>query len=222
MSRIVRKLQKIFGSGAGPTEIAQYGSLAAGTPAYSTDPEVIQSLSNYLDGWFGAVIGGNSPAIEDVNALDYLFAYQLSYLLQAGVPEWNTLTEYFIGQTAADGSGNLYFSLTDNNLGNALTNTTKWALVGSRVRTITAAETLLSNDGTVRMSGAVGYNAILPPGASVPVGKKLTVKNVSASGVDMTVSSTDLIDGAASLTIGSSPTLESATMQWNGTSWDII
>lgn len=128
MSKIVRKVQKIFGINAGFQQIAEFGSLAAGTPSFTTDPATIQSLSNYLDGWFQAVLGNNSPAIEDMNALCYLFAYQLAYLMQEGIPEWEAGTTYFIGSMAQDGTGQVYTSIADNNLNNALTDTTKWKI----------------------------------------------------------------------------------------------
>lgn len=126
MAKIVRKPQKIFGSTAGLNQIAQFGSLAAAAPAFTTDPTVIQALSNYLDGWFSAVIGSNSPTIEDMNALFYLFAYQLSYVMQEGVPEWDSATTYYKGSLAQDGASILYISLTDNNLNNALTSSANW------------------------------------------------------------------------------------------------
>ncbi len=128
MTQISRKTAVIFGSNAGTDQISEFGSLAAGTPAYTTDPAVIQSLSNYLTGWFGAVIGNNSPAIEDMNSLCYLFSYQIAYVLQSGIPQWDSGTTYYIGNFASDGAGNLYYSLTDNNLNNALTNSTFWKI----------------------------------------------------------------------------------------------
>lgn len=127
MAKITRKNQKIFGSAAGTDQIAEFGSLAAGVPAFTTDPETIQALSNYLTGWYGAVIGSNSPAIEDMNALCYLFAYQLAYVLQAGVAEWDDSTTYYIGSMVTDGAGGLYISITNANLNNAVTDTTNWA-----------------------------------------------------------------------------------------------
>src|SRR5690554_546519 len=108
MAKITRKNMKVFGSLAGPNQIGKFGSLAAADPQYTTDPEAIQELGNYLTGWFGAVIGANSPAIEDLNAITYLFAYQLSYLMQAGIPEWDTNTTYYKGSVVNDGNGVLY------------------------------------------------------------------------------------------------------------------
>ena len=125
MSKLTRFTQKIFGSSAGVNQIATFGSLAAGSPAYTTDPAIIQSLSNYLTGWFGGILGANSPAIEDMNALCFLFARQLAYLMQAGVPEYDSGTTYYIGSWVQV-SGVCYVSLTDTNIGNAVSDVTKW------------------------------------------------------------------------------------------------
>lgn len=124
---------KVFGSLAGASQLGKFGSLAAGSAATTTDVEEMQSLANYLTGWFGAVVGGNSPAIEDMNALCHVFAYQLAYIMQSGVPEWNTNTTYYQGSMVTDtaGSGLIYTSLVDDNLGNAVTNATKWVLFDS-------------------------------------------------------------------------------------------
>lgn len=130
MSRLTRYTQQIFGSTAGLNQMAEFGSLAASDPQlYSGStitPAIIQTLSNYLSGWFGAVMGGNSPAIEDMNSLCYLFAYQLAYILQAGVPEWDSGTTYYTGDLVQS-SGILYVSLSDTNLNNNPTSdTTHW------------------------------------------------------------------------------------------------
>lgn len=144
MAKITRKNMKVFGSSAGPTDIGKFGSLAAGSPTYTTDPETIQALSNYLTGWLGAVVGGNSPAIQDMNALCYLFAYQLAYLMQTGVAEWNASTTYYIGSLVNDGAGRLYRSITDDNLNNALSSTSNWTpayATGGLQRTVTGNDT---------------------------------------------------------------------------------
>lgn len=130
MAKITRATQKQFGSSAGVNQMAEFGSFAAATPArYSgatITPAIIQALSNFTGGWFAAVDGENAPTIEDMNALCYLYAYQLGYLLQEGVAEYDAATTYFIGSIVNDGTGILFISLTDNNIGNALTSTTNW------------------------------------------------------------------------------------------------
>jgi hypothetical protein len=133
MPKLPRIFQKIFGSNAGVDQIGKFGSLAAGTPEYTTDLAEVQELSNFDDGWYGAVLGNNSPAIQDVNALDYLITAQLAYLFQAGIPEWNEDTVYYIGSLATDSTGKIYRSLTDDNEDNALTEPTHWALITNDV-----------------------------------------------------------------------------------------
>jgi hypothetical protein len=93
--KLSRITQYIFGGSAGTAQIAQFGSLAAGSPQFTTNLATIQALSEYLGGWFAGVISGNSPAIEDMNALFYLTTSQLAYLFQEGIPEYDSLTTYY-------------------------------------------------------------------------------------------------------------------------------
>lgn len=131
MAKIDRALMRIFGIDAPASAggVGVFGSLANGSVQYSKQPPLISSLSQYNDGWSAGVVGDNAFAIEDFNALCYLFSYQLSYLLQAGIAEWDFQTTYYIGSLASDGVGNFYVSLTDTNTNNALTDTTNWRLV---------------------------------------------------------------------------------------------
>lgn len=131
MSKLARVAQKFFGSTASTNQIAKFGSLAAGSPTrYSgptADPVAIQSLGNFLQGWFGAAVGSNSPAEEDMNALFYLAFYQLSYLFQEGVPEYDSTTTYWTNSLALSG-GVLYQSVADSNVGESVTNPTYWKI----------------------------------------------------------------------------------------------
>ena len=81
MAKLQRKSAKLFAEEATASAggLAQFGSLAEGTPNYSTDPDVIQALDAYKEGWSSAVLGTKSPALEDRNALDYLLSYQQKY-----------------------------------------------------------------------------------------------------------------------------------------------
>ena len=61
MAKILRKYQKIFGgsSAAAPSGIfAKFGSLAAASPAYSSDPAVIQALADQLS----PLVGNNTSS----------------------------------------------------------------------------------------------------------------------------------------------------------------
>ncbi len=132
MAKLSRVFQKLFGSAAAGGEIAKFGSLAAGTPETTTDVSLIQSYAEYEGGWGAAVIANNSPALQDQNALDVLVAYQLAYLFENGVSEWNSLTTYYIGSLVNSG-GVLYRSLTNNNLNNALSSLVNWKELGQGV-----------------------------------------------------------------------------------------
>lgn len=218
---------KIFGSLAGVDQIEQFGSLAAGSPVYTTDPSVIQALSNYLEGWFGGVVGADLPAIEDLNALCFLFAYQLTYNMQAGIPEWDSATIYFKGSLCTDvAGGKVYVSLTDNNTGNLLTVQSAWCLAGQRQRLVTAAtDTMLSSDEVVRLNPtAAPIVATLLDATTLPLGMLVTYKTVGASGNTVTINAFggQFMDTLASVVLATLPSNDSLTLRNNGTGWDIV
>jgi hypothetical protein len=158
MAKIPRKVAKQFGSTAGAQQIGVYGSFAAGSAAYSTDPDTIQGLSNYLSGWFSAVVGSNSPAIEDVNALDFLWSYQLAYIMQAGIPEWNAQTTYYIGSIATGvGTGILYRSIQNTNLNHAVSDTAWWELVVQTTAATPTRQAFTSGSGTYTTPAGARY-----------------------------------------------------------------
>ena len=134
MAKIVGFTQKIFGSGAGVDQISKFGSLFAGAPAFTTSADEAQSLSNFLTGWYEAAIGGNSPAIEDMNAAFFVLATQLAYIQQAGICEWLTTKTYYTG-SLVNVAGIIYVSIADDNTGNLVTDATKWTKVGGKVMT---------------------------------------------------------------------------------------
>lgn len=132
MAKITRKHQKIFAGGVPVTNVvAEFGSLAQGAAGYTGDPDGIQT-TEYEGGWGEAVINNFAPCIQDFNALFYLITYQLAYLLQAGIAEWNSLTSYYIGSLVHDGSGGIYMSLTNDNVGHAVSTAGEWTPIFSR------------------------------------------------------------------------------------------
>lgn len=225
MAKLTRVTQKVFGSTAGIAQLGVFGSFAAGSPAYTTNPAVVQSLSNFLDGWYAGVVGQNSPPIQDMNGVFFLFAYQIAYMLQQGIPEWDPGTTYFIGSIAQDGSGNTFVSTQNNNVNHALTDMSFWSPQSTApVRTVSASTTLLATDGVVRSnSTSSALTLVLPLISGTPVSKQITIKDVGTGGFTTTVlgNTSDLIDGAGTYatTLGQ---YDSAVFFNNGTSWDVI
>lgn len=133
MAKLTRVTGKVFGSAALAQTggIGQFGSAATGTPNPTTDVATIQALQAYLNGWGSAVITSrNFPPIEEVTGVLKTISYQACYLLQEGIPEYDINTEYSNTSIVKNISGNelsFYISLQNNNIGNALTNTTYWS-----------------------------------------------------------------------------------------------
>lgn len=180
-AKVTRAIQKLFGS-TGPTnQFGKFGSLAAAAPATSKDPAQIQSLSNYLQGWFGAVVGNNSPAIEDMNSLCYLFSYQLAYLLQQGIPEYDVAQEYFIGSYVTYNS-KLYYSIQDNNINHLPTDASWWLepppLLSTE--TVTGDTTMIPNKSyKVNKSGSL---CVMTLPATATVGDRIEITGLSSNG----------------------------------------
>lgn len=135
MAKLPRVLQKLFGSTGVATDFGKFGSLAAGSPVTTKDPDTIQELSEFEEGWEGAIIASNRPAKEDRNGLDLLWSYQISYIFQEGIPEYLSTKEYHqFSVVKKTGTFELYGSLTNTNTGNALpsqTDNANWKYLGS-------------------------------------------------------------------------------------------
>ena len=120
MSKIVRKLQKIFAGGA--TNNGQFGSAQVGTKILSNDLDILQALTAFADGWTGATLSSeNLPALEEMQALHFMTTSQIAYLFQEGMAEYGNTTEYHTNSIVKKAGGyELYGSLIDTNVGNAL------------------------------------------------------------------------------------------------------
>lgn len=137
MTRLKRITNKIFGNTASTTgssdtgpEIGQFGSAKAGTYNATADVETIQALPAYEQGWIGAVIPDQQyPTLPEMTGVNKVLSYQTGYLMQEGIPEWDSGTTYYKNsivkyakvtttQTTTVSDLVLYKSLTDDNTGN--------------------------------------------------------------------------------------------------------
>lgn len=142
MSKITRQTQKIFGGQAPNNDLAVFGSFKSGSPIYTDNIEDLQSTA-YEQGWSAALAANEAPFMEEMNGVQYGFSKQLAYQFQEGVAEYDPNTTYFKGSFVKGPNTNnvpvIYYSLTDDNLGNDLSNTTYWQ------EWISGANTDLSN-----------------------------------------------------------------------------
>lgn len=197
MARLSRYTSRLFGSTPGPQEVEQFGSFANGGPNYTTDITTLQALTSWLEGWKGAIVGFNNPLLEDMNAFCIVISYFICYIMQVGIPEYDSGTTYYQNQIAAS-DGHLYVSRTDTNLGNSLLNSTYWFLINSDYVILTSSTTLsVSKDLIFSDSTSASRTLTLPPYTTVPAGKRYVIKDIGSGGNTTTVKATtgETIDG---------------------------
>ena len=132
MERIERSTQKVFAGESGTESIAVFGSMKTGNPIYTDNIEDLQS-SDYEQGWEEGIVANEAPFLEEMNGVQYVLSKQIAYGFQEGMAEYDAGTTYYIGSwcKGIDETGRraIYESLTDNNLGNPLTDSSKWEKV---------------------------------------------------------------------------------------------
>ena len=122
MAKLTRLTAKIFGETADGTltdpEIGQFGSAKAGTYNGTGDVATIQGLSAWSNGWVDAVTPEQQfPPLPEMTGVHKVLSYQEAYLLQQGVPEWDSATTYYTDGFCSK-AGKIYISQSDNNLNN--------------------------------------------------------------------------------------------------------
>lgn len=129
-----------FGEEGVVNDFEQFGSRAQdGVANYTKNVALIQALPAWVDGWKNALLSGNrAPFVEDMNALCLVVGYEMGYLFQEGVPEWDANTEYHTGSIVKRaGTTELYGSRINDNVGNALptarTSDTNWEFLGEKI-----------------------------------------------------------------------------------------
>lgn len=133
MSRLTRVSQPIF---AGNTtdadeQIAVFGSMKT-SAVYTTNLATLMASAEYQEGWADSVVVGYGPFMEEMNGVQYGFSYQIAYLQQEGLPEWDGNATYYQGslvKLVIAGGCQVYSSKIDNNTGNLLSDTNSWKLV---------------------------------------------------------------------------------------------
>jgi len=139
MSKLNRITGKLFGATADPTddptlgpEIGQFGSALAGTYNGTSDVETIQSLPAWSNGFIGAVTPTNQyPPLPEMTGFGKVLSHQYCYLLQQGVPEWDSATTYYVNGFCSY-NGTIYRSIQDNNTNQQPnTETAYWEVYGA-------------------------------------------------------------------------------------------
>lgn len=131
MTTLSRVTGKVFGGSAPLDEIGQFGSAKAGTKLNTQDVATIQALPAYSTGWGSAIMTSrNFPPIEEVTGVLKTISYQNCYLLQEGIPEYDSGTNYSNTSIvkSINGTGLKFFiSLQNDNQGHALSDSAYWA-----------------------------------------------------------------------------------------------
>lgn len=166
MAKLARTRQKVFGETGGTSEFGQFGSNQASPPGTKTkDLDQIQALANYDQGWFAATANaGEPPRIEDMNSLFLLATSQLSYLFQAGIPEWldDADQRYYANASIVQRSGAVYIAILGDDLTNInaqkdpLLEPTWW-----KVLVPATQETTISATGTFTPLNGINHTLIL-------------------------------------------------------------
>lgn len=210
MAKLERKTQKIFSS-LNPTKLGVFGSAQALAPATSLDLDVLQSAA-YEQGWTDATIGGNKrPPLEEFNAIKYINDYQNAYVLQEGIPEYDVGTTYFINSIVKQEiTGILYKSVTDDNIGNALTDISNWVLytdISVNERTVILDSAIISSDGRVLVDATSGNITITLPAITAAFKNKsdILIKRVDSSLNTVTIVGTDNNYEDEGLTLDNTP-----------------
>lgn len=140
MANLTRVTGKVFGGEAPLEEIGQFGSAKAGTKLNTQDVATIQALPAYSQGWGSAIMTSrNFPPIEEVTGALKTISYQNCYLLQEGVPTYDIGTNYSATSIVKVINGtniSFYLSLTNDNIGNPLSDTDHWVKASFVQRTI--------------------------------------------------------------------------------------
>lgn len=161
-----------------PTPVGQWAGGGAVTP--SLDPEVL--LENASQGITKMTVqSGTStiilPPASDIAGLYYSFTYFLKALQQTGIAEYSAVQDYHLNDiTKAPSGSKIYRSLINNNIGNPLTDITKW----EELDLLALKQATTSQRGTLQIATTSDINA------GTDNTKALTIANLRASNINFT------------------------------------
>lgn len=159
MAKLTRVPLKPFAGSALKAEVSQFGSVVEGSKLHTLDIATIQGLNSWLAGFSKALISGNRyPSYQEMNGVLKVLSYQGAYALQEGIPEYDSATTYYIGSIVKKtGTFELYGSLTNDNVGNALTVDTEWVflcnLSASNTKLVSCSTAAATVDKAITLTG---------------------------------------------------------------------
>ncbi len=177
MAKLPRVTLIEFGQDGTTDDFEAFGSTAVGGTDYTKDIATIQSTDAWKSGWRAALIAGKAPVLQDMNAQMLVHSYMAAYMFQEGISEYDSGTTYFIGSIVKrTGTFELYGSLVNTNLGNALpsqTSDANWLYLGTLGSLATSVPQILqANTPTGVTSTSNAYVACGPTQA-------ITLKNAA-------------------------------------------
>ena len=163
MAKLPRIAQKIFCGNAQPTETAVFGTMKTSSPQYTSDVKTLMSSAAYGQGWSSAVEENFAPFLEELNGVQKGLSQQTGYILQEGIPEYDSETTYYKGAIVkvVDGINYLiYWCIVDETLGVDPTNTDNWKfLYSSGIQNLINMEQVLSRSTSKYPSSKAVYDA---------------------------------------------------------------
>lgn len=161
MPRLARKNIKVFAGSA--TNNGVFGSLQANNPTITSDVEQLQSLTAWSEGWNAATETSEElPPLEEIQGVEYVTTYQQAYIMQEGIPEWAATVTYYKGSLTKEVTSTgfrVYNSLTDNNIGNLLSDTSNWKKVMDSDDLYAFDSTVVHDTGNETVAGTKTFSS---------------------------------------------------------------
>ena len=160
-----------------PSPIGQWAGNGAVTP--SLDPEVL--LENASQGITKMCIQQDGqkilPPAGDISAIQYSNDFRITALQEHGIAEYSAVLDYHLNDiTKAPSGSKIYRSLINNNIGNPLTDITKW----EELDLLALKQATISQRGTLQIATISDINA------GTDNTKALTIANLRASNINFT------------------------------------